>query len=213
VRRIALLGALAAAEDELGQALALLRVSGVDEPERLSIGEGDRRLLVLHRAAAGSDVELVVTCPHCGTVSSVELGPDDFPPPRPRTAWLGAGGGLREPTYGDLVGLPRSPGAVGELLRRCVVGSPPRTADPDDLELVDDSLSGPLVLSCSGCEATIESPVDVERAVLESLERHLQSIELEVHLLARAYHWRLGEIEELPDERRERLAAFVADGR
>jgi hypothetical protein len=35
---------------------------------------------------------------------------------------------------------------------------------------------------------------------------------VEVHLLARAYHWDLAEIEQLPDERRERLAALVEAG-
>ena len=98
-------------------------------------------------------------------------------------------------------------------MRRCRVGSPEHEPSADDLELVDDSLAGPLCLTCVGCGAAVEAVTDVERLVLELLQRHAHDVETEVHLLASAYHWELDTIEELPDSRRERLARLVAEGR
>ena len=54
---------------------------------------------------------------------------------------------------------------------------------------------------------------DVQRVVLEGLQRDADEVEIEVHLLARAYHWQLDAIESLPDERRRRFAALIEAGR
>jgi hypothetical protein len=129
-------------------------------------------------------------------------------------ALLGPAGGLREPTYGDLLGLPADEDeAADELLRRCTIGAPARRATAAELELVDDSLSGPVLLPCVQCGASIEVEVDVEQLVLERLQRHADGVDLEVHLLASTYHWELAAIEALPDDRRGRLARLVAEQR
>jgi hypothetical protein len=212
-RSIRLFAALESAPDELGQVLALLRADGVQELDEVPLGDGDRRLLRLHEEITGRPLELVVACGECEAVNSVELDTRRLPPPAPRAAVLG-GGGLREPTYADLVGLPDDPvEAERALLDRCVIGAPERAPTPADLELVDDSLAGPLVFTCVDCGATMEAAVDVERRVLELLVRNLAKVDVEVHLLARAYHWPLETIEALPDGRRSRLAELVLEGR
>ncbi len=208
----ALLAALDEAGSEVGQAVALLAAAGVEEPERLSLGEGDRRLLALCRAVTGADLEVVAVCPSCGELSAAVLSPEVVPPSGPRMAPLGAGGGLREPTYEDLLGLPADAGeAVDELLARCVVGAPARRPVADDLELVDDSLAGPILLACADCGEPLAVDVDVERAVLDRLARRAREADYEVHVLASAYHWSLGEIESLGDERRRTLAWLAAE--
>lgn len=210
----AAIAALGSAGDELGQVLALHRAAGVLDPERLAVSIGDRRLLTLHRLLTGRDVEVAATCSGCETVNVAVLSRDTVAPPVARTAWLGLGGGLREPTYGDLLELPADPRAAeAELLRRCTVGVPQRAPVPDDLERVDDSLAGPIRLACAACGAAVEVAADVERLVLEGLQHHAAEIELDVHLLAGAYGWSLTAIEALPDERRRRFARLVADGR
>ena len=210
----AAIAALGSSGDELGQVLALLRASGVEEPERLSVAAGDRRLLELHRALTGRDVEVAVACQACDTVNAAVLSPASVPPPAPRNAWLGRGGGLREPTYGDLLALPADPDAAErELLRRCTVGSPARPADPGELDRVDDSLAGPILLVCVECGELLEVAADVELLALAGLQRHALEVEHEIHLLAGAYGWSLDAIEALPDERRRRLAQLVADRR
>jgi hypothetical protein len=210
----AAIAALSSSSDELGQVLALLRAAAEPDPEALEVAAGDRRLLALHRALTGRDVEVAIPCSRCEELSVVVLGPDTVPDHAPRTAWLGPGGGLRGPTYGDLLALPDDPrDAADELLRRCTIGTPPRPAGADDLERIDDSLTGPVTTACVECGTPLEAAVDVERLILDSLQRHLLEVELEVHLLARAYGWDLGTIETLPDERRRRLARLVADER
>ena len=135
------------AEGELEQVLAVLRSCGVERPETLPLGEGDRALLAAHRELTGRDVELTVTCSDCGEVSSAWLEPEQLPFPAPSLARLGSGGGLREATYEDLLDLPADD-SEDELLRRCTVGAPGRPPTPDDAELVDRSLSGPLLIDC-----------------------------------------------------------------
>jgi hypothetical protein len=100
-----------------------------------------------------------------------------------------------------------------EFLRRCTVGEPERSANADDLALVDDALTGPLELACAECGAPVPVDVDVQGLVLERLVRLRRAIDVEVHLIASAYHWTLGEIEALEDERRSRLAGLIAEGR
>jgi hypothetical protein len=210
----AAIAALGSSDDELGQVLALLRASGVAEPERLSVAAGDRRLLELHRRLTGRDVEVTVACGACGTVSSALISCETVPEEAPRVVVLGTGGGLRAPTYADLCALPGDPAdAVRELLARCTVGEPSRPAGPGELEEVDDSLTGPLLLECVECGDQLEAAVDIELLALAGLQRYALAVEHEIHLLAGAYGWSLEAIEALPDERRRRLARFVADGR
>lgn len=208
------LSALGASDGELGQVLALLHAAGVDEPASMSVAAGDRRLLELHRALSGQDVEVAARCADCGTVSSATLVPSNLPDAVERSAPLGPGGGLRQPTYGDLRGLPADElEAEAELLRRCVVGAPTRPADPSALEAVDDALTGPIVFACVDCGASLAVAADAQQLVLAGLQRLAAELELEIHLIAQAYGWSLETIEALPDDRRRRLAGYVADGR
>lgn len=212
VRPAAVLAGLSEPGSELEHVLALLRACSQDAPEMLAVAEGDRRLLALHRALTGRDVALTVTCGGCSAEN--ELTVTDVPEEAPRVAVCGAGGGVRAPTYGDLLDLPEDLElAEAELLRRCVVGAPARAPRPEDLELIDDSLAGPLVSACVECGARLEVALDIEQLVVAGLRQQLERIDAEVHLLARAYHWDLATIERLPDERRTRLAELVAEGR
>jgi hypothetical protein len=209
----ALLRSLDGPPNELSQVLALLRAAGVEAPETLTLGQGDRRLLALHRAVTAHDVEVSAACTACGALNAATLREGDVGEPTPRWAPLGSGGGLRQPTYADLEDLPLDEVAgPAELLRRCTVGEPARPADADDFALVDDALAGPLELACAECGARVLIDLDVQRLVLERLVRWRRAIDVEVHLIARAYHWALEEIDALEDERRSLLAGLIAEG-
>lgn len=196
---------------ELDQALRLLAASGVEHPEALTLGAGDRLLLAL--ASAAGELAVIVTCPSCAMASRVALRPEAMPPQDRRSAWRGPGGGLREPTYADLAGLPDGgPEAGAELLRRCTVGSPTRRPTAEDMDLVDTTL-GPLAMDCPGCASPIEVPIDVQRLALEALARRAEQVDREVHVLAATYHWDLATIEGLADGRRQRLAALAGETR
>ncbi|MFG2502989.1 hypothetical protein ACGFSB_32880 [Streptomyces sp. NPDC048441] len=209
----AVLATLAGARErttELGQVIAVLSAAGHD-PADLPVATGDRLLLALYRDLTGQDIEPVLTC-GCGEFSTVRLGADTVPPPRPRTAVLGRGGGLRQPAYGDLLGLPPGESGAAELLRRCTVGHPERPPEPGDFEAVDDSLAGPLVFDCPACGAEVSYPVDVQTLVLRGLLTLLDELDHDVHVLASAYGWDLAAIDALPRDRRRRLAAFAVGG-
>jgi hypothetical protein len=209
----ALLAAVSGRSTELGQVLAVLAVIGVERPHDLTLAVGDRMLLDLQERLSGRPLRIVVTCPTCGTVNSAVIESSVIGKAAPRSAWLGPGGGLREPTYADLVALPIvDQEAAEQLLRSCTVGVPPRMPTEDDFELVDNSLTGPLRISCIECGRGIEAAVDLQRMALDGLQKHLASTDYEVHLLARAYQWDLEKIEKLPDERRRRFAQFVTAG-
>ncbi|MFE0134581.1 hypothetical protein ACFWY6_23910 [Streptomyces sp. NPDC059037] len=195
---------------ELGQVIALLTAAGHD-PAELPVATGDRLLLALHRELTGRDIEPVLAC-GCGEFSTVRLGPDTVPPARPRTAVLGRAGGLRQPTYGDLLDLPPDAAGRAELLRRCTVGIPERAPAPHDFELIDDSLAGPLTFDCPACGREVEHPVDVQTLVLRGLLTLLDELDHDVHVLASAYGWDLATIEALPRSRRRRLAAIAVGG-
>ncbi len=208
----ALLPSLDETSSEVAQVIALLGAAGFDEPEHLSVGDGDRHLLALYRSVTGGALEVLVSCPACGELCEAQVDPGQLPPSRPRLAVLGRGGGLREPTYADLLDLAGEPAqAIGELCTRCVVGSPARAPAANDLDLVDDSLAGPILIACSSCGDPIAVDVDVQQMVVERLARRAYEIDLETHALASAYHWSLGEIESLGDDRRHALADLIAE--
>jgi hypothetical protein len=210
----ALLTALDEGGDELGQVLAVLRAAGHPEPETLDLGSGDRLLLDVLGDVTGSDIELTARCPRCHALNSAVVGPGSVPPSRPRHALLGTGGGLRQPTYADLADLPDDDGeAARELLRRCVVGTPAIAPSADQLDLVDDALTGPVRLECAECGDLLEVDLDVQATVMERLAGHARTVDLEIHLLANAYHWSLAEITALPDAQRSALARLVAEDR
>lgn len=212
--QVTAVAAIDAPECELDQALALLRAAGCADPEALAVGEGDRLLLALHRALTGGDLEIAVQCVSCDELNVATLSAQTVPPCAPRSAWLAPGAGLRQPTYADLAALPDDPAlAETELIERCTIGSPSRPARPEQLELVDDALTGPLVTACVECGQPLETPADVERLVLEGIQRCAMTVDVELHLLASTYGWSLAEIESLTDDRRGRLARLVADGR
>ena len=210
----ALLAALDGGRDELGQVLAVLRAAGHAEPETLDLGRGDRLLLEVLAAVTGSSIDVTARCGRCQELNSALADPESVPPIRPRHARLGTGGGLRPPTYADLADLPADDGdAARELLRRCVVGTPTLGPSAEHLELVDDALTGPVRLDCAACGEPVEVELDVQATVIERLARHARAVDLDVHLLAYAYHWSLAEITALPDGQRSALARLVAEDR
>jgi len=210
------LAALRGPATELEQVTALLDAIGLD-PAATSLGAADRALVALHRELVGRDLQTSVRCVGCGEQSVVALGPDDLPAPSSRTRWFAPGMGLREPTYADLQGLPTDAAeATAELVRRCRAGTATmtsRVAGGSDLAAVDDSLTGPVVLVCPGCGALVEAALDVVPLVLADLVLVADEVDLEIHLLARAYGWDLAVIEALPAARRHRFAELVDLGR
>ncbi len=194
---------------EIDQAVAVLRSLGHDTRD-MSVAVGDRLLLRVAEQLTGASIELTATCPSCGEINTIELADATIADHWPRSFWLGPGQGLREPTYGDLRGLPPEPDrAVGVLAGRCTIGSveiSDATAALDDL---DNTLCGPIQSACIECAASILIDADVQQLTLRRLRLVAERIEREIHLLASAYQWDLDTIRGLPDARRSRLAQLI----
>jgi hypothetical protein len=213
VQSTRVLAALAEPDGELGQAVAVLEAAGVEDALRLPVSQGDRELVALTCCLTGEDLRLVAECTHCALLNEATLAPESLAAPAPRVAALRRGG-IREPTYADLLDLPAEEDeATDELLRRCTVAKPERRPTAAALELVDDTLSGPIVLACSGCDEPITVDADVQQLALARLGALARELDREVHLLAGEYGWSLTEIDALPDARRRRLATLVSEGR
>jgi hypothetical protein len=207
------LASLAACDSELDQAIAVLEEAGIEDVGALPISDGDRVLLALAQQVTGRAIELVARCPRCGLLNAVSLAPDQLPASTPHFVSLGPGG-LREPTYTDLLDLPTDPpAAVAELVARCTVGEPLRKPTAADLGLVDGTLSGPIDLACAECDQPISIDADVQQVALARLAECARELERDVHVLADAYCWSLAEIEALPDARRRYLATLVSEAR
>ena len=159
----------APSDDELGQVLALLRAAGVEEPERLSVAVGDRRLLALHRRLTGRDVEVAATCrrvrhDQCGACC----------PPRPfprlrrgvrRSAPAAACASRPTATFSTLPADPADADAraAAPLHRRNAVARGTAGGARAGRRLAD----GADPLACAECGAPLEVAADVERLVLE----------------------------------------------
>lgn len=194
---------------EADQAVAVLRWLGHD-PLDMSLAVGDRLLLSLAEQLTGASIELTAPCPTCGEINVIEIAAASVADHWPVSRWLGPGRGLREPTYGDLQGLPTDPEqAVGVLAARCAVG-PVEVGDAvAALDGLDDSLCGPIETDCIECAAPILVDADVQHLALRRLRLVTERVEWEIHMLASSYRWDLGTIRDLPDARRRRLAQLI----
>ncbi|QGN56741.1 hypothetical protein [Nostocoides sp. HKS02] len=206
--------------DLLSQAVAVLRARpdpfelafyGVDDPADLPVGAADRRLLAAYEDLRGAPLDVTVRCDACGALTTLLLTSSSVG----RHVWAstltGDGGGLREPSYADLLAAAREPAAI---LDRCRLGaaqvSDETGASWADLDRAEQSLAGPLRSACAECGEPVVADVDVVPLVLRGLAVACAELDREVHLLASTYGWDLPTIESLPDQRRQRLAALVS---
>jgi hypothetical protein len=206
--------------DLLSQAVAVLRARpdrpeltfhGVDDPADLPIGVADRRLLTSYEELTGGPLDVTVVCGGCGARTTLALSASSVG----RHVWAsvvtGAGSGLREPSYADLLACADDPATI---LDRCRVGAVvPRgqaTGTWEDLDRAEQSLAGPLRSACAECGGPVSVDADVVAVVLRGLAVVCAEFDREVHLLASTYGWDLPTIEALPDPRRRRLAALVS---
>jgi hypothetical protein len=208
--RVPLLHTVEAAPSEFGQAVALLTACGVDDVLQLPVGVIDRLLLQAHRLVIGRDLEAVFSCRACGTLNALPLGPGDVPDHEPRSSWCGPGAGLREPIGADLLGLPDDPDqAAIELSRRCWIGPAGGDRDAEALDRAEQSLCGPVHISCVECRAPVDGYLDVQQLVTAAVAAVAADVDVEIHLIAARYGWDLATIEALPERRRVRLASLA----
>ena len=195
---------------------------------RLATADRDRVLAWLHGRMYGSRVASTDTCDACGEPFDLDFdlealvrhseqgdaaaegdaaGEGDAP-------WEGLPR-VRPPTGEDELAVAAlDPAeAVRTLLARCVEEGGPQDLDTDAVEaalaLRAPLLAQDLELACPECGAVQRIHFDVQDFFLATLAGERERLLREVHALAAAYGWSLGEILSLGRSERRRLAEFV----
>jgi hypothetical protein len=185
----------------------------------LSVADRDRLLAALFAAWFGNAVELLAACRDCGegfalafdlealrtsqTMPDARLeGPDEqgfFVLDRRLR--------FRPPTLDDVEAVTHLPEdvAVDALLQRCVDGLAAGDAAlvQEAMAQVAPVLALDIATRCPHCAAAQDVPFSLEAHLLGLLAQERPFLTHEIHLLARAYGWSLGEILQLSrDDRR-----------
>ncbi|MFI0408201.1 hypothetical protein [Actinomadura sp. 3N508] len=204
---------------------ALLRVFGA--PRQDSVGRRDAALLDAFAENFGPSLEGLARCPGCGLEVELTVPVAELTTGMPWTRAvepLDVGGRTvhwRLPDDDDLVaaaqaGTPERGALV--LLSRCV---------PDDAETLDATERAALAacveaadpfaditftLTCPGCGAVWDSPLDPAEFVWARLAARARRLLGEVDELARAYGWPERQILALPQARRDSYLELVRHG-
>jgi hypothetical protein len=219
-----------------GDADGRLAPDSEDEVWRWSVPQRTQALLGVARACGISSVAALASCDRagCGERIELEFELESFA----RTAepgafaWKDAGQcvNLRLPTGDDQrrwadalpVDDPGLPAWIGAQLVRDVDGTPleegwqlPESWLPGvEAALADQDPATDLRVggACTSCGAGFSAEIDLEALLLGRLARLQQDLLLDVHLLARSYHWSEAQILALPAWRRAYyLAALGAE--
>ena len=206
----------------------------------LAVSDRDRLLAAIYVQTFSDQVESEVPCQACearaeinfslqGLVASLEAGEDErrrvgvrAGPDEDGVFTLDDGLRFRLPTSADQRALFAEPAerAAGLLLRRCVLAPAGATAadlDAPSLERVAAAMAvvGPTVehtfeVACDDCGAGQTVHFDIQQYLLRALEHERRYLIREVHYLACAYGWSLGEILDLSRADRRAYVELVA---
>jgi hypothetical protein len=200
--------------------------SSIGSVADLTASDRDRLLAAVYRAAFGDRIESTVTCSRCRLPFDLRFsltdlldsldrdshatGAERFPD---NTFRLPGTPRFRLPTGRDERAIACLPAADAEreLLRRCVVDGP--IADPDALQHALERLA-PLMdvelgARCAECGANQVVHFDIQSYLLGALANEHRRLIVDVHRLASAFNWSLGEILSLPRTERRTLVDLV----
>jgi hypothetical protein len=193
--------------------------------EEDTLGARNRRLLALKAALGGPPLEARLRCGRCATDNSFTVPADEIlacpvPDPAARVD-LRAGGrrlSFRLPRMGDLKAAASRPGqALAHIVAQCRVGGadgPVPAAVVARLAARFEALdpAGRIVvdLACAECRAALRASVDLAEFVAVAIDRAVDGLLRDVHLLASAYCWSEDAILALPPSRRRRYLAMIA---
>jgi hypothetical protein len=220
------------------RALALLAAADPETPWEelcaLPLGERDRRLLALREGTLGRRIESVARCPGCGEPLDVMLDTRELrgggEGEVPAEGELCRDGALilrfRLPNSLDLLAAERCADVEEgrrRLAERCVVEArrggealEPATLEEDDVAALAAALAAAdpgaellLELRCPACEHGWRELLDVAVFLWAEIEAQARRLLREVHVLARAYGWREGDVLALSPRRRRLYLEMV----
>ena len=229
---------LASGHSPADRALLLLQTAepelSWDELERLPIGTRDVRLLQLRAATFGPDVRGVAPCPACSTqvefviaTAALIAGPASDPPALPSLTQEDFKIRLRPLNTRDLQLAQSQPDVehARRALALCAVVEATRSGQSIAVEELPDSIIQPIAdtldradpaaelsleLDCPECARTWSPTLDVAGFFWAELDAERQRLLHQVHLLARAYGWREGDVLALSPARRQAYLELVS---
>lgn len=188
-------------------------------------GERNRRCLDLHRRLVGRDIEAQAVCPHCRADIEfvVPVATICEQPPAAAHVILEVGGmpqagRFRLPRMADLDRLPRD--LDERALAQCLADAcrvegegllPPEalTRLAEMFEQADPLAALEIALTCAECSTDFAVPVEPADLVAREIDRLVDRMLREVHLLASAYGWSEDQVLAIPAARRARYLAMV----
>ncbi|MEA2465915.1 MAG: hypothetical protein QOJ57_41 [Thermoleophilaceae bacterium] len=221
-----------------GPERALLAIAAA-EPERpweelraLTVGECDRRLVLLHEEMFGAELEGFAECPRCGEAVEVRIAAaellEETGSPQEKEPATARGEGLtvtfRLPTAGDLADVAARAADVesarAAILDLCVLevsgGARPSELPQPLVDEVarrmaerDPAAEVELALACPACDHRWTVVLDAGTFLWRKLDALAGRLAEEVDALARAYGWSEREILALPSARRSRYLELV----
>jgi len=208
---------------------------GPGEATKLAAPDRDRLLAAVYTGTYGPRVESTVTCESCASPFDLDFSLDEFRQQIESSADANgitadtdgtfatpSGARFRFPTGADEIaaaGLPMTEAATA-LMRASIpdASDAPDAAVAEFADVVQAGMNAvaPLLQAelgavCPECGAHHEIWFDIQHYLLSSLLAEQPRLDREIHALATAYGWGLGEILDLPRRRRRALVA-VATG-
>jgi hypothetical protein len=200
--------------------------SAVQSVADLTASDRDRLLAAVYKAAFGDSIESTLTCRRCGNrfelqfslaelLATIERNHDGLEADRypDDTYRLPGTPRFRLPTGHDERAVAILPFAEAEreLLRRCVVDGPAENPEAvqEALGRVAPLIDVDLVARCVECGAEHAVHFDIQSYLLLALANGHRRLIVDVHRLAAAFHWNLGEILSLPRGDRRALVDLV----
>jgi len=190
-----------------------------------TLGARNRRLLALHAELSDAPIEARLRCPECGTDNAFEVPaaailacPVPDPATRVRVRSAGRRLTFRLPRMADLAAAAGAPDdALGLIVARCRTGrgaGPVSAAAVERLsarfEALDPAARILVDLACAECASPLRASVDLAEFVAAGVERLVDRLQREIHVVAGAYGWSESAILALPPERRRRYVAMIA---
>jgi hypothetical protein len=192
-----------------------------------TLGARNRRLLALQAALGEPPPGAHLRCRQCGTDNEFAVPAADIlacPVPAASARVVIRSGSrrltFRLPRMADLSEAASSePGdALGLIVARCRIGGAPDDPIPPAavarlaarFEALDPAARILIDLACAECGAALRATVDLAEFAAAAVERLIDRLQREIHVIAGAYGWTESEILALPQSRRRRYVAMIA---
>ena len=203
-----------------------------------TLGARNAALMRLHGSWFGARLELLSTCPQCGTTIEFAadceaLAPqlDGAPPAAPQalefeghriefrvpdieavvlasTTWPQP---VTDPDFAERLWsvCVLSAAREGQPCRAADLPEPVRLAVTERMEALDPGASISFALECPGCAARWQAPLDIGLALWRKLQQQAERLLIDVDTLARAYGWAQHEVLALSPLRRAAYLQMV----